>query len=58
MIDTKACITIQNPDEQSETTPYQIEDIYVEEDSSCCCNSCGFVGTIKDFLRKKNEETK
>ncbi len=49
IVDARACIKVQDPNE--ETIKHTVEEIYIEEDCVCCCNSCGFVGTLKDFLK-------
>lgn len=50
VVDARACIKVQDPNEE-ETK--HVEEIFIEEDCVCCCNSCGFVGILKDFLKKK-----
>jgi hypothetical protein len=53
VVEARACIKIQDPNEE---TKYLIEEIYLEEDCQCCCNSCGFSGILKDFIKKNLNE--
>jgi len=47
-IEVVACIRVQDPNMD---VKYHVADLILEQDDKCCCNCCGYVGILKDFVK-------